>query len=74
MGYSETSKAYYIYIPSLRSVVVQRDVRFEEDRAFQRSWELGDKEPSTLQQQQQGPSQVIGGQSTRDTTVILTGL
>ena len=48
VGYSETSKAYRIYIPSLRSVVVRRDVRFEEDRAFRRSQELGDRLPSTI--------------------------
>ena len=52
VGYSETSKAYRIYIPTLRSVVVRRDVRFEEDRAFRRSQELGDRDPSTIQQQQ----------------------
>ena len=34
-------------------MVVRQDVRFEEDRAFRRSQELGDREPSTLQQQQQ---------------------
>jgi hypothetical protein len=34
------SKAYRIYIPPLRRVVVSKDVRFEEDRAFQRSLEL----------------------------------
>jgi hypothetical protein len=39
VGYSEVSKSYRIYIPSLRRVVVSRDVRFEEDRAFQRSLE-----------------------------------
>jgi hypothetical protein len=33
------SKAYRIYNPPLRRVVVSRDVRFEEDRAFQRSLE-----------------------------------
>ena len=52
VGYSEISKAYRIYIPSLRSVVVRRDVRFEEDKAFRRSWELGDREPSMIQKQQ----------------------
>jgi hypothetical protein len=31
------SKACHIYIPPLRKVVVSRDVRFEEDRAFARS-------------------------------------
>jgi hypothetical protein len=33
------SKAYRIYIAPLRKVVVSRDVRFEEDRAFVRSLE-----------------------------------
>jgi hypothetical protein len=37
VGYSKVSKAYQIYIPSQRGVVVRRDVRFEEGRAFQRS-------------------------------------
>jgi hypothetical protein len=40
VGYSEVSKAYRIYIPPLRKVVVSRDVRFEEDKAFARSLEL----------------------------------
>jgi hypothetical protein len=39
VGYSKVSKAYKIYIPTLRRVVVRRDVRFEEDRAFRRSLE-----------------------------------
>ena len=37
LDYSETSKAYKIYIPALRKVVARRDVKFEEDRAFRRS-------------------------------------
>jgi hypothetical protein len=40
VGYSEVSKAYRIYIPPLRKVVVSRDVRFEEDKACARSLEL----------------------------------
>jgi hypothetical protein len=32
-------KAYCIYIPPLRKVVVSRDVRFEEDKDFARSLE-----------------------------------
>ena len=40
VGYSEVSKAYKIYIPTLRRVVVRRDVRFKADRAFRRSLEL----------------------------------
>jgi hypothetical protein len=39
VGHSEVSKAYCIYILPLRKVVVSRDVRFEEDRAFARSFE-----------------------------------
>jgi hypothetical protein len=37
VGYSETSKAFCIYLPSLRKTVLRRDVRFEEDRAFRKS-------------------------------------
>eukprot|EP00253_Pinus_taeda_P012573 PITA_12573 len=40
VGYSETSKAFRIYIPAQRKVVVRRDVKFEEDRAFRTSQEL----------------------------------
>jgi hypothetical protein len=40
VGYSEVSKAYQIYIPSQWRVVLSRDVRFEEGRAFRRSLEL----------------------------------
>jgi hypothetical protein len=39
VGYLEVSKSYHIYISPLRKVVVSRDVRFEEDRAFARSLE-----------------------------------
>jgi transposase InsO family protein len=37
VGYSETSKAYRVYIPSLRKTVVRRDVKFEEDRALRKA-------------------------------------
>jgi hypothetical protein len=37
VGYSETSKAFCVYLPSLRKTVLRRDVRFEEDRAFRKS-------------------------------------
>jgi hypothetical protein len=30
VGYNENSKAYRVYIPSLRKIVVKRDVRFVE--------------------------------------------
>jgi len=37
VGYSETSKAYRIYIPALRKTVLRRDVRFEEEKAVVKS-------------------------------------
>ena len=40
VGYSEISKAYRVYIPSRRRIIVSRDVQFDEDRAFRRSLDL----------------------------------
>lgn len=40
VGYSRTSKAYRMYIPSSNKVVVRGDVKFMEDRAFQKSCEM----------------------------------
>jgi hypothetical protein len=37
VGYSETSKAFCIYLPSLSKIVLRRDGRFEEDGAFRKS-------------------------------------
>jgi hypothetical protein len=37
VGYSESSKAYWIYIPGQRQIEVSRDVTFEEEVAFRRS-------------------------------------
>jgi len=37
VGYNETSKAFRIYLPSLRKIVLRRDVRFEEDEGFRKS-------------------------------------
>ena len=34
--YNETSKAYKIYIPSNRKIVVRRHAKFMEDRAFRK--------------------------------------
>jgi hypothetical protein len=51
VGYSESSKAYRIYIPGQRQIEVSRYVTFEEDVAFQKSKEAqmeidGDTIPS----------------------------
>ena len=40
VGYSETSKAYRIYIPGTRLIEVSRDVTFHEDSTFRLSREL----------------------------------
>ena len=40
VGYSETSKAYRIYIPGTRPIEVSRDVTFHEDSNFRWSREL----------------------------------
>ena len=40
MGYSENAKAYHVYIPKSRKVVVRRDVKFLEERAFRKSREM----------------------------------
>ena len=39
VGYDETSNAFCVYLPSQRKVVVRRDVKFEEERAFRKSRE-----------------------------------
>jgi transposase InsO family protein len=62
VGYSETSKAYRIYIPALKRVVVRRDVKFEEQKAFERSRELDQREPPTPSTQQGSPGQGSGPQ------------
>ena len=40
VGYSETSKAYMVYIPAHKRIIVSRDVYFDEDKALQRSMDL----------------------------------
>ena len=49
LGYSENAKAYHIYIPKSRKVVVRRDVKFMEEKAFRRSREL----PSAMQSEEE---------------------
>jgi hypothetical protein len=39
VGYSETSKAYKIYIPGKRQMEISLDVTFDKDEAFRRSRE-----------------------------------
>ena len=74
VGYDETAKAFRIYLPSQRKVVVRRDVKFEEEWAFRklRESEQGEQQvpapqvvaqvPSTQQSGSQ-VSEVAGQQS-----------
>ena len=34
VGYSETSKAYRIYVPGFKKIEINRDVTFDEDTTF----------------------------------------
>ena len=40
VGYNKISKAYRVYSPARRRIIVSRDVQFEEDSALQRSMDL----------------------------------
>jgi hypothetical protein len=40
VGYSETSKAYRIYVPGQKFIEVSRDATFHEEATFRRSREL----------------------------------
>ena len=46
MGYSENAKAYRVYLPGDRKIVIRRDVKFMEDRAFRKSREIPFEEQS----------------------------
>ena len=72
MGYSETSKAFLIYIPAQRRVVVRRVVKFEEDRAFRRSWEL-EYLDSPDPQEQLSQSEGSSGQGSGGTSITVLG-
>jgi transposase InsO family protein len=69
VGYNEVSKAYRIYIPTLKRVVVRRDVKFEEQKAFERSRELDQREPPTPSTQQGSSGQGSGPQGSAGTGV-----
>ena len=71
VGYSETSKAFRIYIPALRKVVLRRDVRFEEDAAFRRS--RGLDQVGQRSYQSQGSSLQGSGSSSGSQVSGITG-
>ena len=48
VGYSKISKAYKVYIPARRRIIVSRDVQFDEDnKALRRSLDLPAEQQST---------------------------
>ena len=47
VGYSETLKAYRVYIPARKRIILSRDVQFDEDRALRRSLDLPAKQQPT---------------------------
>ena len=44
VGYSETLKAYSVYIPTRNRIIVNKDVQFDEDKALRRSLDLPAKQ------------------------------
>ena len=70
MGYSETSKAFRIYIPAWRRVVVRRDVTFQ-DKAFRRSWELEYLDQPDCQEQR-SQAQGSSGQGSGGTSITVS--
>ena len=38
VGYSDSSKAYRVYIPDYKMIEISRDVTFDKDTTFSRSW------------------------------------
>ena len=45
MGYSESSKAYRIYLPGFKNIDINRDVKFDEDSAYKKSRKRPAEEP-----------------------------
>ena len=72
VGYSEISKAFHIYIHSLRKTILRRDVRFEEDRAFRKSRGTGRGEQS-IPQIRASPKQTLVTQSSGPPFLVTTG-
>lgn len=44
VGYSKNTKAYRVYLPGSRKVVVWQNVKFMEDIAFRKSQEMPSEE------------------------------
>ena len=75
VGYDETLKAFRIYLPSERKVVVRREVKFEEEKAFERSLdsEMEDQQGTTQVATQSSRSLVSGVSGSQVTSSSITG-
>ena len=62
VGYDETSKAFCIYLPAQRKVVVRREVKFKEEKAFKKSLdsEMEDQQGTTQVTTQSSVSESLG--------------
>jgi hypothetical protein len=67
VGYSETSKAYRIYIPGQRQIEINQDITFDEDEAFRRSRESHMDED---QIKQEAPKDAVMVDSTPKETIL----
>jgi hypothetical protein len=67
VGYSETSKAYKIYIPRQRQIEISRDVTFDEDEAFRRSRESHMDED---REEQEAPRDAVMVESTPEEPIL----
>jgi hypothetical protein len=67
VGYSEILKAYRIYIPGQRQIEISQDVTFDEDEAFERSWESHIYED---RKEQEAPKDAVMVDSTPEETIL----
>ena len=61
VGYDETLKVFRIYLPTQRKVVVRREVKFEEEKAFRRSLH------SEMEEQQSTPQVTVQSSTSQST-------
>ena len=55
VGYDKTSKAFCIYLPKQRKVVLRREVRFEEEWTFRKSRESEEEQQQVTTPQVTAP-------------------
>lgn len=58
--HNKTSKAYRIYILTLRKIMVRMDVKFEEEKSFRKSHDMAVTEYQELEAPKDEDTQVMG--------------